>query len=83
MQTNIHRAESCGEKHVGNMETIIINTNQFRETERYAKLHNVTVKQLVEQYLKSFHPKKALREADDAMLARLEALGGEFIGNLR
>lgn len=62
------------------MATIVINTNQFREAERYARLHNVTVKQLVEQYLGSFHPKAAAVESDAALLARVDALSGCLSG---
>lgn len=60
---------------------IVIDTSQYPGAARYAKLHNITFKQLVESLLQKFQTTPATKEDDALRLPpHLERLGGLLAG---
>ncbi len=59
------------------MSTITIDVNQYPEAAMYAKLHNISFKQLVENLLMKFQtPTVAENQPDMQLPPHLEKLGG-------
>ena len=62
------------------MNTITIDSNIYRGAEDYAKRHNVSIKQLVETYLRKILSPEAPDKPALDMPPRLEKLGGCLAG---
>lgn len=62
------------------MNTISIDSNIYRGAEIYAKLHNVSIKQMVERYLQRFQMPVAHEQPSLTLPAHLENLGGSLAG---
>ena len=63
------------------MNTIIIDANQYPESAAYAKLHNISFKQLVEGLLTKFQATTTTDKAAGLQLPpHLEKLGGCLAG---
>ncbi len=63
------------------MNTITIDSNIYRGAEKYAKLHNVNLKKLVEDFLMKLQmPSMETQETELQLPERLEWLGGCLSG---
>lgn len=59
------------------MNTIAVDSNIYQGAERYAKLHNVNLKQLVEEFLMKLQmPSSYIQKMELQLPERLERLGG-------
>lgn len=62
-------------------DELLININQFPGAVMYAKLHNISFKQLVENFLMKFQVSTTVKEDASLMLPpHLEKLGGCLAG---
>lgn len=62
------------------MNTITIDSNIYRVAESYAKRHNISVRQLVENYLQKILSPKVSEKSSLKMPQHLEDLGGCLAG---
>lgn len=62
------------------MNTIIIDSNIYRGAESYAKRHNISVRQLVENYLQKILSPKVSSKPSLNLPPHLEDLGGCLSG---
>ena len=62
------------------MNTISVDSNIYRGAELYAKLHNLSLGQMVEKYLLRFQVPTARKQPSLTLPAHLEKLGGCLAG---